>query len=87
MAKNFHQPQRMCLSCRGRASQSELVRMSCVDGKLRSFHGVGRSFYFCRNCVEDEKRVVKALMRQCRNNRKEEHLNKLKEIITDDRKS
>ena len=85
MAKNFHQPTRMCVACRKREAQSDLLRLTCKDGKLCSFEGVGRSFYFCFTCIEDEKKISKVLMRQCRNNQREEHMNKLKEIITDDR--
>ena len=85
MAKNFHQPTRMCVSCRQREEQSKLLRLRCVDGELSSFNGVGRSFYLCATCLEDEKKISKVLMRQCRNNQREKHLNKLKEIITDDR--
>jgi len=85
MAKNFHEPTRMCISCRERDGQSNLLRLTCIDGNLCSFHGVGRSFYLCATCLKDEKRVSRSLMRQCRNNNREEHMNKLKEIITDDR--
>ena len=85
MAKIFHQPTRMCVSCRERASQSKMFRLTCRDGNLRSFEGVGRSFYLCTTCLEDEKKISKVLMRQCRNNQREQHMNNLKEIITDDR--
>jgi len=49
------------------------------------FCGVGRSFYLCKNCMGDEKKLVKSLMRQCRSGDKNKLMNKLKEIITDDR--
>ena len=85
MAKNFHQPTRMCVSCRERVTQSNLLRLSCKDGRISLFNGVGRSFYFCSSCQEDDKKLSKALMRQCRSNKREELMDKLKEIITDDR--
>ena len=85
MAKNFYQPTRMCVSCRECASQSKMIRLTCRDGNLHSFEGVGRSFYLCTTCLEDEKKISKVLMRQCRNNQREQHMNNLKEIITDDR--
>jgi uncharacterized protein len=85
MSKIFHQPTRMCVSCRERDAQAKLLRLSCVDGKISSFSGKGRSFYFCLNCQQDDKKLSKALMRQCRSNQKEQLMNKLKEIITDDR--
>jgi len=85
MAKIFYQPTRMCVSCRERDIQSNLLRLCCVDGVLSSFSGVGRSFYLCTACLEDEKKISKVLMRVCKNNQREKHMNKLKEIITDDR--
>jgi uncharacterized protein len=85
MAKNFHQPTRMCISCREREAQSKLLRLSCVDGKISLFQGVGRSFYLCSTCQEDDKKLSRAILRQCRSNERETLMNKLKEIITDDR--
>ena len=87
MAKIFHQPIRMCISCRERFFQVELQRIQCIDGNMSSFSGTGRSIYLCSTCLDDTKRVSKALMRVCRSGEKEKLMNKLKEIITDDRKS
>ena len=85
MAKNFHQPTRMCISCRVREEQSKLLRLSCIDGEVSLFRGTGRSFYLCSSCQEDDRKLSKAIMRQCRSNKREKLMNKLKEIITDDR--
>ncbi len=85
MAKNLHQIVRMCISCRGRNIQSDMQRFQCVDGILKPFDGNGRTFYLCDNCLSDEKKLLKALMRQCKSGDKEKLMNKLKEIITDDR--
>ncbi|MBN2817191.1 MAG: DUF448 domain-containing protein [Campylobacterales bacterium] len=85
MSKNFHQPTRMCVSCRTRTQQHSLLRLSCVDGDIVLYSGTGRSFYLCSDCQEDEKKISKALMRQCRSNKKEQLMNKLKEIVTYDR--
>jgi len=87
MAKKFHQPLRMCVSCRARDVQSELLRLQCTDGSLERFTGFGRSFYLCNECILSEKKVTKALMRQCKSPDRDRLINKLKEIITDDRKS
>ncbi len=87
MAKKFHEPTRMCISCRDRYSQSNLRRLQCLEGSLIVHSGRGRSFYLCENCLLDEKKVLKALMRQCRSGDKEKFTNRLKEIITDDRES
>ncbi|NPA59751.1 MAG: DUF448 domain-containing protein [Epsilonproteobacteria bacterium] len=87
MAKKFNQPLRMCVSCRDRQIQEKLLRLQCNDGSLEVFSGRGRSFYLCKDCILLEKKVLKALMRQCRGGDKNKFTNKLKEIITDDRKS
>ena len=85
MAEIFHIPLRMCVSCRQRDSQSNLLRLQCIDGNIDQFKGRGRSFYVCKNCLKEEKKLSKALMRQCRSGDKDKLMNKLKEIITDDR--
>lgn len=84
MAQKFHKPTRMCISCRERDVQSNLLRLQCVDAGLIRFNGVGRSFYVCSICLEDEKRIAKALMRECRSGERDKLLNKLKEIITNE---
>ncbi len=85
MAKKFHLPIRMCISCRDRHEQNTLVRLQCTDSSLESFSGSRRSFYLCKDCLSQEKKVIKALMRQCRGGDRDKFMNKLKEIITDDR--
>ncbi|MCK4737828.1 MAG: DUF448 domain-containing protein [Sulfurimonas sp.] len=87
MAKKFNQPLRMCISCRQRDTQNKLLRLQCENTQLSLFRGNGRSFYLCKVCLKDQKRVLKALMRQCRSGDKDKFSNILKEIITDDRKS
>ncbi len=87
MATKFHRPTRMCVSCRQRDAQSHLIRLQCLNGSLKTFMGNGRSFYLCKDCISQEKKVLKALMRQCKSGDKDRLMNKLKEIIPDDRKS
>ncbi|QOP42392.1 hypothetical protein FJR03_07845 [Sulfurimonas marina] len=81
MAKNFYRPTRMCVACRDKHTQENLLRLRCIDGELSAFSGVGRSFYFCKVCLDDEKKIAKALMRQCRSGKKDELMSKLKEIV------
>jgi len=87
MAKNIKLPIRMCISCRNRHEQKFLVRLQCTEGSLKAFHKNGRSFYICRLCLDNEKKVIKSLMRQCKSGDKDKLRNRLKEIITDDRES
>ncbi len=85
MAKKFHRVTRMCISCRDKQSQDELLRLRCSEGLLERYIGVGRTFYLCASCLKDEKKLTRSLMRQCKSGDKEKLMNKLKEIITDDR--
>jgi len=87
MAKKFHQPTRMCVSCRIREPQYNLLRLQCLNSELTLFNGIGRSFYLCQSCLSEDKKLIRVLMRQCRSSDKDKLMNKLKEIITDDRKS
>jgi predicted RNA-binding protein YlxR (DUF448 family) len=87
MAKKLNQPLRMCISCRQRETQAKLIRLQCENAQLSLFKGNGRSFYLCKLCLENQKKVLKALMRQCKSPDKDKFSNTLKEIITDDRKS
>ncbi len=87
MAKNLHLPIRMCVSCRDRHTQNNLYRLQCIEGNVEIFNKNGRSFYLCKECLYQEKKVLKALMRQCRGGNKDKFMNRIKEIITDGRKS
>lgn len=74
-------PIRTCVVCRVKFSQKLLNRLQCVDGKLSSFSGYGRSFYICKDCLkEDEKKIEKSLYRTCKN--KDNYIGQLREIFT-----
>lgn len=77
----------MCIVCRVRDAQQNLLRLSCLNQQLSLFEGRGRSFYLCRACVDDDKKLSKSLMRQCKSADGAKFLNKLKEIVVDERKS
>ncbi|RUM65725.1 MAG: DUF448 domain-containing protein [Sulfurospirillum sp.] len=60
-------PVRMCICCRERKSQKELIRLQCSDHMLHHFSGTGRSFYLCPECSSlKEKKLLKALSRACK---------------------
>lgn len=82
-----HKPIRMCISCRKRDAQDSLVRLQCNEGSLEVYKIDARSFYLCKDCINEEKKVLKSLMRQCKSGDKNKLMNKLKEIIADDGKS
>ncbi len=50
-------PTRMCIACRTRESQHDLIRLQLQEGDVIPFSGTGRSFYLCHSCVQDGKRM------------------------------
>lgn len=53
-----NQPIRMCITCRKREPQRLLTRLQLLDSNIVPYSGVGRSFYLCKSCCSDEKRVI-----------------------------
>ncbi len=87
MAPNVTYPQRMCVACRERFEQKALIRLQCKEQQLRFHSGSGRSFYLCSECVDNEKKVIRALARACKSGDVQYLSTQLKEIIIDVRKS
>jgi predicted RNA-binding protein YlxR (DUF448 family) len=56
-------PTRMCIVCRSRESQNDLIRLQLRDKKVISFSGTGRSFYLCKTCAGDTKKTKGASRR------------------------
>ncbi|AFI03980.1 DUF448 domain-containing protein [Helicobacter cetorum] len=55
---------RMCVACRIRQSQDDLLRLKSFEGALIDFDGKGRSFYVCKDCLKGgEKKLLKAILR------------------------
>lgn len=40
----------MCIQCRNRIEQQDLVRLQCIDQTIVRYTGSGRSFYICHTC-------------------------------------
>jgi len=60
-------PTRMCIYCKKRKSQKELIRLQCIDQELTYFTGIGRSFYLCHDCSScGEKKLLKSLSKECK---------------------
>lgn len=72
-------PVRMCIVCKTRLNQSELIRLQCFEGNLRGFTGSGRSFYMCHNCLEKDT-PKKILLKYCKNSDLTKLMFQLKEI-------
>ncbi|MDF1880705.1 DUF448 domain-containing protein [Sulfurimonas sp. MAG313] len=86
MARKLHVPIRMCLQCRQRFPQKELIRLQCKDKTIQAFDGLGRSQYVCYTCSENPK-LVKQLAGRCKcaKDLHEEIISLLKELRADDR--
>ncbi len=50
-------PTRMCISCRTRESQNDLIRLQLHERHVIPFSGIGRSFYLCPSCAANVKRM------------------------------
>ena len=57
----------MCVVCRNRLPQTNMLRLQCKNGELVRFDGDGRSFYLCKNC-ENSKKLDKFIKRICKKN-------------------
>lgn len=55
--KRFVSPNavRMCVCCRGRYLQTELLRLKVEGATIKLFNGNGRSFYLCDVCINSNK--------------------------------
>lgn len=71
---------RMCVGCRGRFLQSELLRLCVYKTKVERFSGAGRSFYFCCECLSSEKTILKAIARYKTIKDKQKNLQEIQEI-------
>ena len=58
MAKK-HKPIRMCVNCRERFLQTDLIRLQKDGDKVYKYKGIGRSFYICKDCLENSNFLLK----------------------------
>lgn len=84
MAQNLHVPIRMCVQCRTRMEQRNLIRLQCKVNRVQTFDGKGRSLYVCASCLENPK-LAKHLAGRCKCTKEsqEEISSLLKELIID----
>ena len=63
-----HTPFRMCISCKERIEQKKLVRLQCKNREIVSYSNRGRSFYICKDCINNIKtdKLAKQLQRYCK---------------------
>ena len=59
---------RMCVVCRDRLAQDEMLRLQCQNQSVIVFNGSGRSFYICKNCINNKK-LDKIIQRICKTNK------------------
>ena len=82
MTRKLNKPIRMCVGCKKRLAQHQMLRLQCINKKLYRYENSGRSFYLCDKCV-DEKKVARILARVCKSGALEILLGQLREIIVD----
>jgi predicted RNA-binding protein YlxR (DUF448 family) len=56
MKKNL--PIRMCVTCRKRELQKNLLRLQNNNGVVCRYTGQGRSFYLCKECIVSDKHII-----------------------------
>jgi predicted RNA-binding protein YlxR (DUF448 family) len=72
MRKN--EPIRMCVTCRVRKLQKELIRLQHKDNSIVPYSGQGRSLYLCSVCSSKDKKVRSLIKRFRLSNRDYERL-------------
>nr|WP_317404957.1 DUF448 domain-containing protein [uncultured Helicobacter sp.] len=70
---------RMCVKCRKRFHQKELLRLQCDGYSLCEFSGKGRSFYVCEECLGQPK-TLQVILKINKLKPSEEYALRLKEI-------
>jgi len=73
------QPTRMCIACRSRHPQNTLIRLKLLGQDVTAYDGLGRSFYLCEQCIQNEKKV-KGLVKRFKQDT-EQFTKLLKELI------
>jgi len=53
-----HIPIRMCSSCRKREYQNKLIRLQKKGNYAVAYSGIGRSFYICLDCLNNDKHIL-----------------------------
>lgn len=57
----------MCIACRSRLPQNNLIRLKQVNNHIVRYDGIGRSFYLCDECSTNEKKI-KGLIKRFKEN-------------------
>ncbi|HCD73752.1 MAG TPA: DUF448 domain-containing protein [Helicobacter sp.] len=70
---------RMCIKCRGRFQQKELLRLQNINYSLCEFSGKGRSFYVCEECLAQPK-TFQIVIKMNKLQVNEEQIEHIKEI-------
>lgn len=72
---------RMCIKCRVRFQQKELIRLQSKGNSLCEFSGNGRSFYVCEDCMQQPK-TLQIIIKINKLKPSDYHALRLKEIYT-----
>ena len=55
----IRRPIRTCVACKTRSFKELLIRLQYIDENISFFRGSGRSFYICKSCSVDVKKIKK----------------------------
>jgi len=69
----------MCITCRSKHPQQTLFRLKQNDKEVVLSDGKGRSFYICKECVNNEKKI-KGLIKRFKQD-EERFIKLLKELV------
>jgi predicted RNA-binding protein YlxR (DUF448 family) len=69
----------MCIACRSRFPQKDLIRLKQVKEDIVAYDNEGRSFYLCDECSINEKKI-KGLIKRFKQE-EERFIKLLKELI------
>ncbi len=63
----INKPIRMCIVCKSKIEQKNLIKLQCKDKKIIKSREIGRSFYICQDCIKlDEEKLIKYFIRFCK---------------------
>ena len=72
---------RMCVVCRERLLQKDMLRFQCKNREVIPFLGIGGSFYICKSCM-NSKKLDKIIQKICKvdKDKSKQIVTKIKEI-------
>lgn len=77
-------PIRMCIVCRKKFLQSNLHRFIIKDKIILKYDKIGRSFYICHDCLENNTFLNKIIKKKYKSLKEQDITKNLKEIVANE---